>query len=259
MHEVPLPPAGWQADLLPMLEDLARRDPRVRDVHVHGSAAGPARDLDCWSDLDLVVVTDDPRRVAHGVVERLLREMPPLFACDENEASTKHVTRLVFRDLRRLDITVRTPASDQPQGQTATSPPSEGDPMETLVNRYRFDAVLAAVKAARGDMLIGAHLTLQLARHVLVAAMLLRDRDAGTNHHRHGDAKWDTWAQRAAGVPAPYTVTGITVAIRSYTHMLDELVGQWDQALTGGHEPLLAMLTHVDCTARGPDLEITGA
>ncbi|SNQ49958.1 conserved hypothetical protein [Frankia canadensis] len=256
MHEVPLPPAGWQAQLLPALDDLARRDPRVRDVHVHGSAAGPAPDLDCWSDLDLVVVTDDPQRVAHGIVDRLLGEMPPLFAINQGGTSTRHVTRLVFRDLRRLDITVTTRADDQPQRRTTTPAPSEDDPMETLINNYRFDAVLAAVKTARGDLLIAAHLTLQLARHILVAAMLLRDRDAGTNHHRHGGTKWDSWAQRAAPVPVTYTTTGITAAIRSCTQVFDELVGKWDQSLVGGHEPLLAMLRQVDRTARNPDANI---
>ncbi|CAO5184594.1 Polymerase nucleotidyl transferase domain-containing protein [Frankia sp. AiPs1] len=257
MHEVPLPPAGWQAELLPALDDLARRDPRVRDVNVHGSAAGPVPDLDCWSDLDLVVVTDDPQRVAHGVVDRLLGEMPPLFAINQGGTSTRLVTRLVFRDLRRLDITVTTRTDDQPQGQTTTPAPPTDDPMKTLINSYRFDAVLAAVKAARGDLLIGTHLALQLARHVLVAAMLLRDRDAGTNHHRRGGTTWDSWAQRAALVPVPYTATGITAAIRSYTQLFDELVGKWDQALVGGHEPLLAMLTHVDRAAPGTDTDIS--
>ncbi|MCF3131736.1 hypothetical protein [Streptomyces olivochromogenes] len=45
--------------------------------------------------------------------------------------------------------------------------------MNELINDCRFDAVMAAVKAAREDVLIGGHLTLQLARHVLVAALLL--------------------------------------------------------------------------------------
>jgi hypothetical protein len=254
MYEVPLPPPGWQAELLPVLDDLARRDPQVRDVHVHGSAAGSAPDLDCWSDLDLVVVTDDPQDVARGVVDRLLGEMPPLFAISHGGTPTRPVTRLVFRDLRRLDLTVTTCADAQPHGRAAAPAPSEADPMETLINSYRFDAVLAAVKAARGDLLIGAHLTLQLARHVLVAAMLLRDRDAGTNHHRRGGTKWDLWVQRVALVPAPNTATGITAAIRSYTQVLDELVSNWNQALVGGHGPLLAMLTHVDRTAPGADI-----
>jgi len=51
--------------------------------------------------------------------------------------------------------------------------------------------------------------------------------------------------------------TGISAAIRSYTQLFDELVGRWDQALVGGHEPLLAMLTHVDLTAPGPDDDIS--
>jgi len=58
-------------------------------------------------------------------------------------------------------------------------------------------------------------------------------------------------------VPLPYMATGISAAIRSYTQLFDELVGRWDQALVGGHEPLLAMLTHVDLTAPGPDDDIS--
>ena len=73
-------------------------------------------------------------------------------------------------------------------------------------------------------MLIGAHLTLQLARHILVIAMLIRDRKAGTNHHRFGGTRWDAWAARLASAPAPYTRAGITEAIRYYADALDELL-----------------------------------
>ena len=76
--------------------------------------------------------------------------------------------------------------------------------------------VLAAVNAARGDVLIGAHLTLQLARHVLEMAMLLRDRDAGTTPHRFGGSRWDEWVFRLTEAHAPYTPAGITGTIRFY-------------------------------------------
>jgi hypothetical protein len=113
--------------------------------------------------------------------------------------------RLVLRDLRRIDVTVAPPAGQDP-GQASTAPGT--DPvgaMAGLVSDFQLDAILAAVKAAREDVLIGAHLTLGLARHVLWAAMLLRDRDTGTTHHRHGCTPRDTWAARLGAAPAPYT------------------------------------------------------
>jgi len=113
----------------------------------------------------------------------------------------------------------------------ALEPGQHQEPSEAIAETpalFRFEAVLAAVKAARGDVLIGAHLTLQLARHVLVIAMLLRDRDAGTNHHRHGGSRWDQWAARLAAAPAPYSRAGITAAIRFYASMLDEILACWD-------------------------------
>lgn len=111
---------------------------------------------------------------------------------------------------------------------------------------FRFDAVLAAVRTARGDILIGAHLTLQLARHVLVIAMLLRDRDAGTGHHRHGGSRWDQWAAQLADAPAPYSTTGITTAIRFHAAALDEILACWDPSTPPGNGPLLDLLSAID-------------
>jgi hypothetical protein len=94
-------------------------------------------------------------------------------------------------DLRPIDISAAPP--EPPCGTAqATDPGQRQDPAEAvagIVASFGFDAVLAAVKAARGGILTGAHLTLQLARHVLVIAMLLRSRDAGTDHHRHGGSR----------------------------------------------------------------------
>jgi hypothetical protein len=92
---------------------------------------------------------------------------------------------------------------------------------------------------------IGAHLTLQLARHILVIAMLLRDRDAGTANHRLGGGRWDAWASQLAWAPAPYTRTGITAAIRSYTTMLTDIAANWDPPAQLDHRPLLELLDAV--------------
>jgi hypothetical protein len=109
-------------------------------------------------------------------------------------------------DLRRIDISAAPP--EPPCGTAhATDPGQRQDPAEAvagIVASFRFDTVLAAVNAARGGILIGAHLTLQLARHVLMIAMLLRDRDAGTDHTAMAAAD-GTSGQPGSPTPPPRT------------------------------------------------------
>lgn len=69
------------------------------------------------------------------------------------------------------------------------------EPADPVVNEVRFVAAQAVVKYARGDRLIGSHLTLELAQLCLVQAMLLRDRDEGTTSHRFGTVRDDLAAQ----------------------------------------------------------------
>ena len=153
--------------------------------------------------------------------------------------------RLVLSDLRRIDITATAPAGGE-QSPAAAQNQSPPDPIAELIGTFKFDAVLAAVKAARHDVLIGAHLTLQLARHILVIAMLLRDRDAGTAHHRYGGSRWDVWASHLGEAPAPYTQAAITVAVRFYATKLEEIVADWDPHLQLDNRPLLELLDSVE-------------
>jgi len=76
--------------------------------------------------------------------------------------------------------------------------------------------------------------------------MLLRDRDAGTTHHRYGDSRWDAWASRLAEAPTPYTRTGITGATRAYITILDEAAASWNPLPEIDNSPLNALLDAVD-------------
>lgn len=250
-----LPPLGWQAQILPELSRIAAGDGRIRALRTYGSANGPALDADVWSDLDLLLVAEDPAAVAEDFCRQVEDSLAPAFASHRSDTADKYVIRLVLFDLRRLDIAVVPPSSGyEPVSRSA---PAEGveDTVTGLVNAFRFDAVLAAVRAARGDMLIGAHLTLQLARHILVIAMLIRDREAGTNHHRFGGTRWDAWAARLASAPAPYTRAGITAAIRYYADALDELLlTGFGLGLLTDDRPLQNLLDAIDARgATAPD------
>jgi hypothetical protein len=240
------PGDDWQPRTLAGLAALAAKDTRISDFRVHGSASGTVDSTDRWSDLDLLISATDPVTVAEDFARQIGSRLSPVFAASRSGDASGYCVRLVLRDLRRIDVTATTPAPGEPDPADAAPDQNPADAVAELVNDFRFDAVLAAVKAARGDVLIGAHLTLQLARHILVIAMLLRDRDAGTTHHRFGGSRWDEWASRLAQVPAPYTRAGITAAIRSYTTMLEEIVANWNSLPRLDNGPPYALLRAVE-------------
>jgi hypothetical protein len=240
------PGDGWQQRTLPVLAGLAAEDARISGLRVHGSASGAAASADRWSDLDLLITATDPATVAEDLARQIGRRLSPVFAASRSGDSSGYCARVVLRDLRRIDITATAPAGHDQDPASASRTQDPHDAVGDLIGAFRFDAVLAAVKAARGDVLIGAHLTLQLARHVLVIAMLLRDRDAGTAHHRFGGSRWDAWASQLAGAPAPYTPAGITAAIRYYTTILDDITANWDPPPHLDNSPLLELLGAVE-------------
>jgi hypothetical protein len=240
------PGNGWQQRTLPALAQLAAQDARISDFRVHGSASGAGAAIDRWSDLDVLITAAEPSTAAEDLAREIGRRLSPVYAADRGGDPSAYTVRLVLSDLRRIDITATAPAGGEQRSAAAAQNQSPSDPIAELIGAFQFEAVLAAVKVARHDVLIGAHLTLQLARHILVIAMLLRDRDAGTAHHRYGGSRWDVWASHLGEVPAPYTQAAITAAIRFYTIKLDKIVAEWDSQLQLDNRPLLELLDAVD-------------
>lgn len=103
---------------------------------------------------------------------------------------------------------------------TATSSLLTPDPADATVNEVRFIAAQAVVKYGRGDLLIGSHLTLELAQLCLVEAMLLRDRAEGTTSHRFGTSR-DELAARIWAAFQPGNASGGRRILR--------LVGEFDR------------------------------
>ncbi len=243
LHGLPTP--GWQHRTLPILADLTQTDDRIHELRTYGSAAVEGAGTDPWSDLDVLLRADEPEAVADDLTQRIASEIAPVFAFSRDDSPGRYGIRLVLRDLRRLDITV--------EGARSTTPPSSSPPkrqsgseLAGIANAFRFDAVLAATRAARQDMLIGSHLTLQLPRHLLVVAMILRDRHAGTTHHRFGGSRWDLWVTRLSDAPDPYTRGGLTAAIRFYLPVLDELLAEEEPEVITDNSPLWVLLDEVD-------------
>jgi hypothetical protein len=190
---------AWQSDLYHKISTVLS----PASVRAHGSVLTPAL-LDGWSDLDLHLDLDDTIGIAAII------DPSTIWAFDNIAGNGSQVLRMILLDGRRLDLTV--------VGSEHITPPDAADD-----NTFRFVAGLAAAKLGRGDQLIGLHLTLELLRRCLEEAMLLRDKDSGTNIHRYG-TKRDAWAATVAGL----TCQPLTIEPRpNIVERTAELYGAW--------------------------------
>lgn len=203
-------PQSQAADLL---SQVLANDARVRGLVLTGSLAHPDVVLDQWSDVDLVVVVADGGTAEFHPATQWLGRRGPVYAADVSQHGYVGVTRAFFADGLRVDVVVA-PESACAEGDTwplaavhygarclfsrsaaldallaAAAAPSPAPPVDTedLGRGFRFKAMLAASKVARGDLLVALHLTLDLVRDCTVLAMLRRDRELGTDHHRQGN------------------------------------------------------------------------
>ncbi|WP_157180825.1 nucleotidyltransferase domain-containing protein [Actinopolymorpha alba] len=184
----------WHAEALPRVSAVAATDGSVEELWIFGS--GATDDLDEWSDLDLgvVVPTAEVGRVASPA---WLGALGPVWTFQTFTRECGAGVRVIYRDGRWIDLIAvddreAIPHERRRLSETRISPELSGPPnpvipeIPPLIKEFRFTAALAVTKAARNDLLIGGHLALELPRQCLVAGMMLRDREAGSTHHRFG-------------------------------------------------------------------------
>ena len=170
----------WRKGLLEQVVACAATFPGSVKIEPFGSSV--TGDVDEWSDLDVRLVVSGEAFPRVFPAEDWLGALGDIWAISQWFDETSATTRLVFRDGRRLDLRFEIENGAMPDISLA----GEESPLAGLDGEFRFVAVLAIAKLARNDLLIGAHLVLELERMVLVVAMLLRDRDLDTTTHRRG-------------------------------------------------------------------------
>ena len=220
---------------------------------------------DFWSDLDLLLVVRD---------ESLERFFPPftwlaplgeLYASERHPGEFSSVARLCFVDLRRIDLIVttdmalqrhdewpsrhfaggsqvlfaRNPAIDAILGLNLEIPPPRvpDDAFDDLANGFWFKGIVAVQKVVRGDRLVAFHLSLELIQEVAVLAMLLRDRETGTNQHRGGIGDDEVLALEPTR--QPHTPEGILASIAACAVAFDRLAARWSPGYQPRSGPLL--------------------
>lgn len=264
----------WHTQTLDHLTALLLADADVRGLLLGGSCARGDGSVDFWSDIDLVVTLADGAlaRFHPGVV--WLSAIGELFAVDTNATPDYAVTRAQFTDGRRIDFVLveesslarkaewtsnplrdggtvlfsRSPVLPAITAQVLPVPPLESfspDAFRALCNQFRFKAMLAVTKAARDELLVALHLSLDMIRDALLLGMLLRDRATGTNHHRDG-SQGNHHVAALAAASQPFTRAGILESIAQTALAFDALGTQW----TRDYQPCTGVLRDLVAKAR---------
>ena len=172
--------SGWREELLEKVVACAATFSDAVSVEVFGSSVNG--EMDAWSDLDVRLSVPGKLFARMFPAKEWLGALGDIWVLRQWFDETSATTRLVFRDGRRLDLRF-----EPGDGRTLEiSLPEPESKLAGLDAEFRFVAVQAVAKLGRNDLLIGAHLVLELERMDLVVAMLLRDRDLGTTTHRRG-------------------------------------------------------------------------
>ena len=207
----------WHSQAIDALTALLRDDEDVKALVVIGSCAYPDVEPDTWSDLDLVLVAEDGAVARFYPASDWLAPLGRIYASAPTASGHFSTIRTYFTDGRRIDVIIlpesvlaaaeswdfnplcygarslfsRSPALDSVLEQSPTSSACQPPTPERLAGiseDFWFKAMLAAHKVARNDLLVALHLGLDLIRDCCVVAMMLRDRQEGTDHHRDGRA-----------------------------------------------------------------------
>ena len=256
---------GW-GQVLERCQRALSALPEVRALVVTGSGATGA-DMDRWSDLDLVVVTADAAAGGFASAVEWLAPIGEVYALDTSVGPDRETVRVCFTNLRRVDflfvrqsaLAVFAAAPGPLQagarvlldrtggalgealrgvpGAASPDPDAAEDAFRSLERGFRWNGVLAAAKVGRGDLLIGAHLALEMAQACLVLGMLLRDRALGTRHHRRGDG-----AVPPLRLPSELTAEGVADLIAASCACWEALGVEWDPAYVFPKAPMLALL-----------------
>ncbi len=254
---------GWQAVTIEQIVDLCRADPDIEALALVGSGAQGTGDA--WSDLDLLHVARDGTLARFFPPFAWLAPLGDLYASELHPGEFSSVARLCFEDLRRIDLIVttlsalqrhtewpgrpfeggnqvlfsRNPAVDAILGLDLESPPPHvpKDAFDDLANGFWFKGIVAVQKVVRGDRLVAFHLSLELIQEVAVLAMLLRDRETGSNQHRGGLGDDEVLALEPTR--QPHTPAGILASIAASAVAFDRLAARWSPGYQLRSGPLL--------------------
>lgn len=270
--------ASWQGQTIEVLRKLTENDSGVCALIVFGSMAGNRDVQDEWSDVDVLLVVRDSEVTRFWPSTTWLESAGDIYAMNQSSDEYRSTTRIVFADLRRVDVAIasetamarvsewprnpllgpvrvvfsRSPVIDHDMGLTFEPRPAavpSDESSDEMANAFRFKAMLAVQKVVRHDLLIALHLALDLVRDCCVLGMMLRDRSTGTSYHRSGGAgnhlvrQLDAWR-------TPYSAEGILESIQRSALTFDALAERWQPTARDGSGPVIEAAQRAQNTVR---------
>lgn len=244
--------AGWQAETIQRFAAFFEAHEAAKALILVGS--NTRAEIDLLSDVDLICVIDDAQMEQFFPDTQWLAAFGDILGIEQSASPISCVTRVCFSDFHRIDLVFMPEGTlKQPQNWPYTpaerqvlfsrsaivetvlnsttitqrkAPVFDNQQFERMSQQFWFKASLAATKVMRNDLLIGLHLALDLARDCLVLAMIFRDVEAGTNHHRYGGPYNEIIEQLGLGVFRS-TSQGILDLILQIALTFDSLALRW--------------------------------
>jgi hypothetical protein len=242
-------------------------EPAVLGLVLLGSYTGLYAVPDYWSDLDLVVVVRDEDYPRFFPGTDWLKPFGVLYTTETTDFGDFGVRRCQFTNFWRLDMDVVGEGSLRRMAEWSEAlltsdrrvvfcrsevlaealtrevpqtPPAEVTAAEfdRLATEFWFKGMLAVTKLAREEMLVGLHLALDMVRDCSVLAMMLRDRDTGSNHHRDG-RDGNQYIPLLAQCHQSYTVEGLLDTMVAAATVFDGLAARMDAQYVARRETLL--------------------
>jgi len=207
--------SDWHQALVEEIGAFFEQDADARAVVVSGSVADPTVAQDVWSDVDIKVVLAEAAVGRYFPATGWLQRFGAVIGVERHDGALTKTLRVCLDNHRRLDVVLvpessladpsfwlygslqaecaivwsRLPGlagllAEVPEPDRFV-PASEADVL-AMADPFWFQAAVAIGKVMRDDLLIGAHVALDLARTCLVLQMMRRDREKGTNVHRSG-------------------------------------------------------------------------
>lgn len=271
----------WHAATIEQLISILSRDEAVCGLIQIGSHASMPSQVDAWSDIDLMLVVADAAITQFHPATAWLEAFGTVYAVDSGTCADYGTVRTFYTDGRHIDWVIAGESSFTRIDTWAANPlahgslvlyaasehirhlgertyqpapltnPSDAD-FVRLVNAFRFKGMLAVTKAARNEMLVALHLSLDLVRDCLLLAMWLRDRNTGTDHHRDG-SQGNPYIPVIQPASQPYTREGVLASIAQSAEAFDRLATEWSPEYQPNSQPLF------EVTAQARELLSQGA
>jgi len=260
----------WQEDTIETLISILEPDVDVLALLLFGSCSTPESNRDCWSDIDALIVVEERAVASYYPTLEWLGPFGTIYTSDQSSDAFRHLTRVCFRDFRRMDIVVATESKFAEIDHWPRNPlypeakvlfsrsmivdralvlltkrpdlsPFTPDQFQEMVRAFRFKSMLVIHKVVRDDLLVALHLALDLIRDCTVLGMALRDRAEGTSVHNTGGIGNQT-VKQLDGIGRQFSALGILDTVEQSSIIFDRLSNEWSGDSHENCRPILSWI-----------------